>query len=256
MTAEVYELEEGKVLKLFYESIPKHWITYEFQVTSKVSDITDFAPKVYEVISFAGRKGIVYQKANGESMLNLINSKPLKIRKFGYKLARLHASIHKLQIEKLPNQKDYYHRAINESKGMLGNRIDIILDYLNKLPNGNNICHGDLHPDNIIMTQEKLIAIDWMNACSGNSLADVARTILLINTPYIKSSVSSIMKLFIKLFQRQLYLSYLKEYIRLTGVSLHDINEWLVPVAAARLSEKIPGEAEWLLEIIENGINK
>ena len=49
------------------------------------------------------------------------------------------------------------------------------------LPDGNFICHGDLHPGNIIRTKDgELCLIDFMNVCRGPKEYDVARTYVLL----------------------------------------------------------------------------
>jgi hypothetical protein len=46
------------------------------------------------------------------------------------------------------------------------------------------------------------------------------------------------------------YRVYTKEYLKLAGKSYRDIDSWILPMAAAKLIEKIPGEEKWLLGII------
>lgn len=57
-------------------------------------------------------------------------------------------------------------------------------------------------------------------------------------------------------FWRKLFLrTYIGHYLELTpGVSRSDIDGWVAPVAAARLDEKIPGEAAALLGLIRSHV--
>ncbi len=48
------------------------------------------------------------------------------------------------------------------------------------LPDGDQVCHGDFHPDNIMLTPAGPRVIDWNNATSGNPLADIAWTSLIL----------------------------------------------------------------------------
>jgi tRNA A-37 threonylcarbamoyl transferase component Bud32 len=48
------------------------------------------------------------------------------------------------------------------------------------MPKHNKVCHGDLCPSNIIITEDKTpYVIDWAHATQGNASEDVARTYLL-----------------------------------------------------------------------------
>ena len=50
------------------------------------------------------------------------------------------------------------------------------LNMLRQLPDDDKLCHGDFHPDNIIVAPDGLVVVDWANAVCGHPLADVART--------------------------------------------------------------------------------
>ena len=51
------------------------------------------------------------------------------------------------------------------------------LDYL---PTHNKVCHGDLNPSNVIITEDGTpYIIDWSHAARGNASADAAQTYLL-----------------------------------------------------------------------------
>ena len=51
-----------------------------------------------------------------------------------------------------------------------------------ELPTGGPIvlCHGDLHPGNVVLTDDGPMLVDWFDAGRGDPLADVARSTLLI----------------------------------------------------------------------------
>jgi hypothetical protein len=44
--------------------------------------------------------------------------------------------------------------------------------------------------------------------------------------------------------------------MRISNVAFDDIDAWTLPVAAARLKDKIPGEREWITGIIEDYLEK
>jgi aminoglycoside phosphotransferase (APT) family kinase protein len=43
------------------------------------------------------------------------------------------------------------------------------------------LCHFDLHPENVIVSERGWVVIDWLSASSGPPLADFARTLLLLS---------------------------------------------------------------------------
>lgn len=256
MSAEVYEWGNDKVLKLYYDRVKTDWIKYEAYIGCAIYEAGVPAPAVYDIIDKDNRIGLIYQRINGNSMFKLIESKPWEIVYHGRQMARLHRKIHNATtINKLPMQKEKLKEAIQQSYTLLGEKTEKIIAYLNNLPDGISICHGDFHPDNIIVSEKESIAIDWTNAYLGNSLGDVARTCLLIRSPFIPSGSSRVIVVLSKVVKHLIYSSYLNEYLKLAKVSFNDIDVWMLPVATARLREKIPGEEKWLLSIIDKQLN-
>ncbi len=48
---------------------------------------------------------------------------------------------------------------------------------IESLPDGDRLCHGDLHPENVMVDEEgELMVIDWLTAGKGCLEADLART--------------------------------------------------------------------------------
>ena len=49
---------------------------------------------------------------------------------------------------------------VTKSNKFIKNKIKKLEDYINKYPQ-NRICHGDIHFDNLVVSKQKLILIDW-----------------------------------------------------------------------------------------------
>jgi thiamine kinase-like enzyme len=184
-------------------------------------------------------------------MLAMISKSPLHIRRYGRQLALLHHTVHQCSSDKLESLHDKFAGAINASRGRLGDKAGALIASLPPAGAGDRICHGDFHPDNIMISSEALI-IDWAGAYSGDPLSDVARSLLMINSPYMPPEVPALIKLLSRILKKYLARVYLSEYLRLSGRPAEEIKGWLPVVAAARLIEKIPGEEGWLLSMLEN----
>lgn len=253
-TAEVYELSKHKVLKLFFSYTGEGLKQYELEVGRTVYDAGAPAPKAYDHVQLMGRNGIIIEHAGEQSMFTRISSRPWAIAAYGRKMARLHARMHNCKTDKLVPQQEVFSSNINISAEALGEKAAQIISYMESLPAGLSICHGDLHPKNIFAMPRGYIAIDWADAYYGNCAADVARTVLILCSPHIPSNSGIVVRLLQRQLRKKLTYHYLKEYIKLTGMSRADINCWMVPVAAARLKENILGERQWLMDIIDNRI--
>jgi uncharacterized protein (TIGR02172 family) len=256
MTAEVFEWGTDKVLKLYYERYPVSWIEEEAKVCETVLESGIPSPKVYEIVEVQGRMGLVYERVDGHSMLKGMISSPWKIIYFSRKMAQLHYQVHRSSAINLPQQRDSITKAIHQSLTFLGDNVVAICEYLTTLPEGKSICHGDFHPDNILLASKDMRVIDWSNANCGNPLFDVARTSLLLQSPAVPPGTPFTIKMLSPVLKRIIRSAYLKEYIRLSGVRGADIDAWILPAAAARLREKVPGEEKWLLNMVHTQLHQ
>ncbi|MFF2092866.1 phosphotransferase family protein [Paenibacillus sp. NPDC058174] len=255
MTAEVYEWESGLVMKLYLAGIPADWAIYEWKIVKSIVDAGVPAPVAYELAELEGRTGIVYERLIGQSLLNELLSDLDGAEQVVREMAELHAAIHRCKASSdLPSQAERLEREISESRDVLLGREEELIEVLGELeaasPSG-YVCHGDLHPDNIIRTADGLRAIDWMNASSGDPHCDIARTSLMFLSPYLPDGSTLGTQEQIKAFKKQMNDVYLEHYCSIMEVDRGMIRKWFIPVAAARLRENVPGEQEWLLSIID-----
>lgn len=178
-TATVYDWQDGKVLKLFKHGYPKEAVEREFHNAMVIRNMNFLKPKAYEIILCEERIGIIYDRVVGESLLDWV-MKTGDVYKCAIYMANLHKTIIQNKTSNVPNFKEFlkYHIS-NESSSYVENKEEL-LKMIDKLPDGNTLCHGDFHPGNILISNGNAIAIDFMNVCHGNFLYDVARTVFLI----------------------------------------------------------------------------
>ena len=209
-TAEVFEYEEDKVLKLFKAGYPLEQIQREFNNTVIMNRTCVHTPKTFEIVEHEGRHGIVFQKIIGVDLLSEYLKNP---------------SDEKVAAEILVNLTDIQKKVLSEETTE-GISYKNYLDWFgydgSNLPDGNFICHGDLHPGNIIRTKDgELCLIDFMNVCRGPKEYDVARTYVLLteNNPAVKAVG--------------------KKYLELMEMSFLQIEPFLGAIQFCRRKEKL-----------------
>lgn len=168
-TAEVFEYGEDKVLKLFKPGYPVEQIQREFNNTVIMNRICVHTPKAFEIVEHEGRHGIVFQKIVGVDLFSEYLKNPSDEKIASVILTDLSDIQKKVLLEKTEEGISY--KIYLEWFGYDGSN----------LTDGNFICHGDLHPGNIIRTKDgELCLIDFMNVCRGPKEYDVARTYVLL----------------------------------------------------------------------------
>lgn len=252
-TAEILVWKKTQVLKLFRDDWSLSAVKWEEQVARTVSEAGLPVPAVHGIVEVDGRHGIVYDRVDGPSMLKELLSNPGKLEHFAGLFAALHADIHSVKIKKLPSQHQRLKEKICNAKPLNNDLKQAALKVLKSLPDDNVLCHGDFHPDNILMTSKSPIIIDWNDATKGVPEADISRTLLLLQKGQplhpLKldlEEVSSLRAQFIK--------HYLERYCKIRSVSIEDVKSWQLPVTAARLSEGIKEEKSVLLSVLKTMI--
>jgi aminoglycoside phosphotransferase (APT) family kinase protein len=250
-TAEIYSWDSRHILKLYREWCPPDWVDYEARIARAVHESGVPSPEVGEIVEINGRRGLIYERLEGVSMLEDLNARPWTLLKQARSLAELQITTHQKSITGLPSYKDRLRYDIRETSQLTDELRKKAFSILDALPDGQNLCHGDYHPGNVFLTNHGPVIIDWMTACSGSPWADVARTSLLltIGAKAAGKQVRPIVRTVINLYHR----IYLNRYLARRENSGNELKLWTPVIAAARLSEDIIPEREALIKIVEEG---
>jgi aminoglycoside phosphotransferase (APT) family kinase protein len=209
------------------------------------------APQLLEVVDYAGRPGLVLQRLDGSDMLNLLQSQPWRMLGLARALAGAHRVVHGVHAP----------AGLPDLRQLLATRIDdavltpqlrtFAMRVLDGLPAGDQLCHGDYHPGNVLVAADRTSVIDWTNASRGVPEADVARTALLLRyadplpgTPPLRRGLMAAGR---SVFAR----AYMRAYGGGSPRPPGRLDSWTVVNAAARLAEGIEAEQPALSAVLE-----
>jgi aminoglycoside phosphotransferase (APT) family kinase protein len=251
-TAEVLAWPDQQVLKLFHAGMPVELIEREVQAARLVSAMDLPAPKLLGELTLDGRRGLVYERVVGVSLLSQLGARPWSCIQYAHQFADLHAAIHRQRAAGLPALRAGLENTLRHLEGQPDYLLRAALERLARLPDGETLCHLDFHPEQVMVTPTGLVVLDWMTACSGAPAADVARTTILIRFGPLLDAAWWMQQL-ANLLRGIFYRAYLRRYLeRSPSVTIAEIHAWLMPVALARLAEGIPGEQTRLLAFLRN----
>ncbi len=200
------------------------------------------------MIEVDGRFGLTYARVDGPLLRDVALSKPWRAGASARAFADLHAKIHACVLPELPSQRQRLENRLRSTTMLPPALKEAVLKTLYNLPDGDWVCHGDFHPENVVVTAQGPVIIDWTDATRGNPLADVARTSLLLRV----SGLPPVPGRWLVAAVRSWFLgAYLRRYRQLASCNEDDITAWQPVIAAARLREDIPDEADRLLKLVE-----
>lgn len=244
-TAEIFEWGDAHVLKLFRADWPSALATAEAEIGKAIHETGLPVPGIEGIVEIGGRQGIIYERVDGPSMLQHFLAKPWSLPQLSRLFAQLHSSIHCKIVPRLPSFRRQLESTIRHGSVLSARVQEAALGILARLPDGEALCHGDFHPDNIIMSARGPIIIDWPTAAKGNPAADVARTSLLLRLAApVPGRLRGVLS---ALGRRWAHASYMQWYLKTSPLSEESVRAWELPVLAARLEEGLPEERKALM---------
>lgn len=249
--ADIYRWDDNQIVKLFHTGWSLSAVEQEARISRIVQETGLPVPACSGLIEIDGRHGILFERIDGPTMLRQLGARPWTAISLLSTFADLHARMHAqtVAIGELPSQRKRLTLQIQQAAPLPAEWMAAALDALNHLPDGACLCHGDYHPDNVLMSAHGPIIIDWSEATAGNPLADVARTTLLLRMGAPPPGGMSPL-----LFGRARAIAqatYLRRYRKRAPALRAELAAWRLPIAAARLAEGIPEEQQQLLTLIE-----
>jgi Ser/Thr protein kinase RdoA (MazF antagonist) len=184
-------------------------------------------------------------------MFEELSTHPFRVTALGKRLGRIHAELHTQQsqvdISFLPTVHDVVRNGI-QSANITDAAKAVALEQLSGLSHMDILCHGDFHPGNVMLGTTGDTVIDWVNVVRGNPLADVVKTRLLLTLDSLPTD-QRLRNLF-NFLRLPLFRGYWSGYSSVNRID-DTWKLWVLPLAAARLSEDISTERPGLLRLIE-----
>ncbi|MCD7997345.1 MAG: phosphotransferase [Clostridiales bacterium] len=176
-TAEVFDYGNKRVCKLFYEGYPDKYVALEFRNSKEMYKNRIKIPKPFQMITIENRKGIIYERIDGKTLLNIMMENETNLEEYLNIFVILQLDFLAHHTKNVLSYKEYLIAILKNKK--INNQV--IFNTINSLPDDDCLLHGDLHPNNIlIMSDGTPVIIDFMNVCRGPAVYDIARTYFLI----------------------------------------------------------------------------
>ncbi len=248
--AEVYMMDEKRILKLFFQNVPNNIVQREVIISKELNNYSLPIPKYFGTLDQGTRKGLIYEYIQGELLINSMIKNPFKLNQYILQFVSTHKTLHKISHAKIPRLEDKLRSDIQKQILINPHKVEKLIIKVETLcQNERNLLHWDYHPANIIVYQGEYKVIDWTGASLGPRIADVARTYMLFKYSYI-DSISLILNKLVEPIKHKLAKMYLASYLE-SKEELDLVKAWLPIIAIARLSEGIGNfEKDRLVKLI------
>jgi len=233
-TAKIY-LHEGKVIKVFNEELPHSESKNEAFKQRYAYSCGLSVPKILDITKIEGKQALVMEYVNGTTIGDLLFNNKDQAKYYLDLSIDIQQNIHSKPVDGLEPMAEKLERQIRSAPYLESGVKTTLIEQLHSMSFENRLCHGDFHVYNLILCDDNVTIIDWVDSSAGDIRADVYRSYLLY------SQVS-----------KKLADLYVRLYCEKSGLSRSDIFQWAPIIAAARLAENVSTEDnERLLEIVK-----
>lgn len=253
--ADTYLLVDGGILKLFRQGTSPEAPAQEVAAIRAAQAVGVRAPVVRETVAYQGRLGIVFERLQGETMLQALVADPERAEEFGRQMADLHVALHGHPIDPVPAGLYQLHDALRYMvpRSDLPARIQAaVLNALDALPRGNALCHGDLHPHNIMLTAAGPVLLDWSDSFISCPAPDVAISTLLLRHLAAGEEMHPSLVHAIQVARTRLHDAYGQRYRELRPDDAAQVAGWKLPVAAMHMAAASGDKRQALEAMVES----
>lgn len=234
-SAEIYAWPQRRVVKLFKPGFPREAIESELHQSRIAHAAGVPTPRPEALVSVQGRLGIVLERCDGPTLYDLIVARAQPADVLAAVLFDLQCAVHACRAPALPPLAARLARRVPLARGVPEPARHAALALLDAAPDADHLCHGDLHPINIIVGRERALVIDWQDAARGDPAMDITRTLVFLHHARAGAVDPAFRAAFLD--------AYLQRCRQAWEGRLEALARWQLPVAVARLAEPID-EAE------------
>lgn len=220
-----------KCIKVFNETFKKSDVLNEALNQARIEETGLKLPKLLEVTMVDNKWAIVTEFIKGKTLAQLIEEDKTKKEEYINLLVDIQLEIHSKKSPLLSKLKDKMNTKIDMADLDATTRYDL-RTRLEGMPKHTKVCHGDLNPSNIIISEDGTpYIIDWSHATQGNASADAARTYLLF---WLNGDITGAKY-------------YLEAFCKKSSTDIHYVQKWMPIVAASQSVKGNEKEREFLL---------
>jgi aminoglycoside phosphotransferase (APT) family kinase protein len=237
----VYELGNDAVAKVPLASTPDRWMRSEAEFSTAVQQVGAPVPEFLGFEEHDGRVVSVYRRAVGTLMWDAVVDAPGTAAEHGRRLVELQSMLAGLVPPvALPSQIDRLTTKIRLAARRVDAALAAALDVVPR-PQRIVLCHGDMHPGNVILTADGPMIVDWFDAARGDPAGDVARTTILLDADsgveHLPGAADDVRVL------SRLRAAYVEAATDAFSIDPDALARWRAVVAVARIAEGVPPDA-------------
>jgi aminoglycoside phosphotransferase (APT) family kinase protein len=171
----------GAVVKVPDASTADSWVRFEARYAEAARSSGAPVPRLLGIEVIDGRAASVWERVDGVSIWQQVVDTPQRSVELGRLMADVQLALFDLVPPvTLPSQRDRLVTKIRRAAATIDAGLARALEAMPPAAGRPALCHGDLHPSNVLLSSAGPIVVDWFDAARGDPVADVARSSLML----------------------------------------------------------------------------
>lgn len=176
----------GAVVKVPKPTTPDNWMAEDWiECEARYAEAARAAgapaARLLGIELIDGRPASVWERIEGATLWQQALERPEASMEVGRRLADLQLALFELVAPvALPSQHGRLVSKIRVAAARVDPEVARAVDLIPERVGRLRLCHGDLHPSNVILSREGPVIVDWYDASRGDAVADVARTCMTL----------------------------------------------------------------------------
>lgn len=248
-SADLFDIGEGQVIKLFRDSVSEEMIARDADASIHAGACGVPTAAAIGRRTWDGRRGIVYPRLEGGTVMDWIRRNPMRAGWALDRMGDIHAAMHGAGGGTLRLLKQVL--ATDIAYGPAPSALQrAAIAYLETLPEGGALTHGDFHLGNVMMTPQGMMVIDWSKAAAGHPAADAVRSEMLMRfgigpTDWVTN-----------LWRDWAAGRLRKSYLGSNDVTVRDMERWRPVVALAWLRARDAGRTPAFMRYLNRALER
>ena len=176
----VYRLDGDTIIKVFRKGTTMDEVRREITLSKEAFVLGMPTAISFDVVNVGNRLGLVYELLYAETLSTQVRNQPEQLDLFAQKYADLLHQLHDIEVPKdscIPSGIENERKAIQHISHYFPQEgIDIIMQILDAIPEGNRLLHLDLQAKNIMIQGSEPMLIDMGEVGYGHPLLDLGHT--------------------------------------------------------------------------------
>jgi hypothetical protein len=192
---------------------------------------------------------LLFRRVTGDTMMAALRRRPWRTGQLLAIMGEVQVAIHRHPVTGLRPLIDVLRTDICYGPAPKALQ-DAACAYLDRLPSGDRLLHGDLHVGNILLSDAGPVVIDWAKGAMGQPAADLVRTEMLMRFGQGASDPLT------NIWRDRSAAELVSHYRRAGDVPIVDLDAWRPVVALAWLRARSPVRTRAFCRYLNRALEK